>query len=219
MLSADGILPVVESCTSLETLDIPHCSIEEGRADAVAQKIAETCVKLTDLSLVAAPISDRGVRHLARNCRNLTEINLSECRMITGRIGEDLAYCTKLSSLDLGRCIGIRSNGIVSIVDRPTLLEYFNISNCSIEEEHADAIAQKVAENCPYMTNLNMFGNPITDIGLGHLARGCRNLRKLGLQGCTRITDPAIEAAIAQLKHLVVLWPPHAGSARIRGNG
>ncbi|OQU89809.1 hypothetical protein SORBI_3002G273000 [Sorghum bicolor] len=65
-----------------------------------------------------------------------------------------------------------------------------------------DEAARIIASNCPALENLVMLQSSISDDGLSQVAKQCRNLKFLHIEGCLSITEASLRALVQYAKRL-----------------
>lgn len=158
-------LPLPSVCKSLRSLTIQNCP---GFGDASLASMGKLCPQLQNLDLSALNgITDAGLFPLLESCEDgLVKVNLTGCINLTDKV---------ISS------IALLHGGT---------LEVLNLDGC---EKITDTSLMKIAENCLFLTDLDVSKCSITDNGLAFLARAKNlNLQILSLSCCSRVTDKSL---------------------------
>ncbi|XP_064629069.1 protein AMN1 homolog isoform X2 [Lineus longissimus] len=153
-ITAEGIIPVSQSCRNLEVVYLRRCP---SITDEAVIALAQNCPRLRNLNIGGCPsITDRSLEALGTNLSHLRSINLSSA--------------------------DISDNGVFRLVSgscKSTLME-IHISNCrNITDEAVEA----VTVNCPQIKILLFHGCPnVTDqsrIALEELTMGSQAVKQV----------------------------------------
>ena len=191
---------------------------DEGGSDAAVNSIVNHCPRLEQLTLDEwTSLTDQSLVSLS-SLSNLKELYMCNSSRVTS-LGlqslikahpnfEGLGFATDITNIaDVFAYIGsycprlrmvqcqprVPSHAaVVSLVQGCPLLEEF----CSEDYYPSDRVLAVMAESCPRMRllefDLGGQAEPVTDIGLLALSRGCPDLTQLSLHNTPSITDTAI---------------------------
>eukprot|EP01125_Pyxidicula_operculata_P002519 TRINITY_DN1237_c0_g2_i3.p1 TRINITY_DN1237_c0_g2~~TRINITY_DN1237_c0_g2_i3.p1 ORF type:complete len:635 (+),score=101.03 TRINITY_DN1237_c0_g2_i3:138-1907(+) len=105
--------------------------------------------------------------------------------------------CTNLVSLAIQGCGQVTNQGIITIANKLTKLEFLNIGFCSPQISNKSTLA--IANNLTNLTSLDLSGsNEISDNGVKQIIQNCPMLKKVVLLRCRKITS---EDYFSQTKH------------------
>ncbi|XP_064606246.1 F-box and leucine-rich repeat protein 13-like [Liolophura sinensis] len=146
-----------------------------------------------DLSTVKNTVTDKVVVRLLAKCRPyLVQLNLQGCRKLQKPTFLCISECRNLQDLNLSECSGLTDSAFKMVVAGCKILLYLNISHTSI----TDASLQFISEYCGNLQFLSLaFCGNFTDKGLHYLACGknCGRLQYLDLSGCLQITPAGFQ--------------------------
>ncbi|KAL2649355.1 hypothetical protein R1flu_017483 [Riccia fluitans] len=178
-------LAVDRSHGQLRRLRTMFCSNES------VQYIAENCPLLIDLSIAESfHVEDTFALQLAQNCRHLERLDLSDCYSLTARSLEMFGRnCCSLISLSRNT---LRSHEF-SGVDLP----------------NGDHEAMAIGSHMQALKHLELKKlNLLTDLGLIHIATGCRDLETLNIACCSGVSPRALEKVSAMCPNLKAFIKP-----------
>ncbi|KAF2318054.1 hypothetical protein GH714_041386 [Hevea brasiliensis] len=149
-------------CSSLRSLSIRNCP---GFGSASLALVGKLCPQLqhVDLSGLCA-ITDSGLLPLLESCEaGLVKVNLSGCMSLTDKVVSALA----------------RLHG--------GTLEFLNLDGC---RKITDASLMSIAENCLFLSDLDLSKCAVTDSGIAVLSSTDQlNLQVLSLSGCSEVSN------------------------------
>ncbi|PSN39498.1 hypothetical protein C0J52_17784 [Blattella germanica] len=174
----------------LKALHLQSC---EQLNNTGIMKLAECQVMLTELDLsLCSRITDHSLLAICRNLKNLTVLNLQNCRVITNIGVAELSNLRKLTELNLSHCEQVTGEGI-----EKGLCSYVNsgfrrlyLTALNLDEK---AVCQ-IAENLPGLTHLDLgyCFNAVTDVSVQHICEHQIWLRSLKLTRCDKVTDSGL---------------------------
>lgn len=154
-------IPLPSPCSSLRSLSIRNCP---GLGSASLALVGKLCPQLqhVDLSGLCA-ITDSGLLPLLESCEALVKVNLSGCMSLTDKV-----------VLALARLHG-------------GTLELLNLDGC---RKITDASLIAIAENCLFLSDLDLSKCAVTDSGIAVLGSADQlNLQVLSLSGCSEVSN------------------------------
>ncbi|CAN0914126.1 F-box/LRR-repeat protein 3 [Linum grandiflorum] len=182
-------------------------------SDVGLVKIAVGCQKLEKLSLKwCMEISDLGVHLLCVKCSNLKAIDISYLKVTNESLhsiaslpkleGLTMVGCplvndsglgflssgSSLKEIDISRCEGVSSSGLVSIIRA-----HCNLNRISIGylPELSDALLDCL-KNLKNLTTLVILGTQVSDAVLRSISIGCKSLHEIALSKCTGVTNAGV---------------------------
>ncbi|XP_033647170.1 dynein regulatory complex subunit 6-like isoform X3 [Asterias rubens] len=141
-----------------------------------------------NLSSIKNRATDRFVCKLLQTCRPyLLHLNLRGCDSLTKPSYVAIGQCRNLQDLNLSECGGVNDDMMKDIAEGCQTLLYLNISHTNITDATLRLLG-RWSRNLQYMSLA--YCRRFSDKGLQYLAngRGCRKLVYLDLSGCPQIT-------------------------------
>ncbi|RWR73701.1 F-box protein isoform X1 [Cinnamomum micranthum f. kanehirae] len=182
----------MESLQDLRCLNLNGCQkISHNGIEA----ITITCPKLKAFYIYwNVRVTDLGVKHLVKNCKEITDLNLSGCKNISDQSLHLIAdNYQELEVLNLTRCIKLTDGGLQQILHKCSSLQSLNLYALSSFTDDA----YKKISLLPHLRFLDLCGaQNLSDQGLSCIAK-CKNLVSLNLTWCVLVTDVGV-VAIAQ---------------------
>jgi hypothetical protein len=175
-------VPFIRQCTQLRFLDLTRC---EGLRDRSLEAIGASCPLLHTLLLYATPhMTDTGFAKLALGLPALTHLDLTGMKLITDASVESLARsCPRLRVLHLMWVTPLTDKSLVAMGEAP------------LRDLHI----------------LSVHGNVhMTDKGMEALAKGCKNIQAIDVNGCKnlgpyRMNKTELQKIFPELKQLIFL--------------
>ncbi|KAH3759897.1 Histidine kinase A [Pelomyxa schiedti] len=192
----DCISSVLSSCTNISSLTLCGSSIQDKTISALA--FLSHLLRL-DISRCSEVKPDSFV-NLAR-CKTLTALNASKTNLTDEAALRIISSCTGLIKLKLQFCD--ITDSVISCISRNLHdLRSLDISNCGFVTS-----VEPLVSGCPFLESLVLYGClHLTDSSVAAITR-LRNLRKLNLAKCQKITDESLQAIkqnMIALKSLVI---------------
>merc|ERR1712070_315121 len=177
--------------------------------DQGARAVTYNCWKLQTLNMMnnylitdSAFILDTkrdGRRAVDENMMKvLTELNISECSLITDfGIGHISTRCALLKGFHASACPRLTDSAAQSLVCEPSAgdargaeLSVLNLSFCT---NLTDQSMELIAKACPKLENVNISGCVhLSDAGIRHLAVNCSHIQIFAISFCKRLTDTSV---------------------------
>ena len=126
-------------------------------------------------------VCDSMMTWLAEGCKNLHDLDLSDCCLVTDSSLEYLAKgCTRVKSLNLSKCLELTDKGItVFVFGSGRQIRSLSVRNCNLL---TDKSLTAIGKNCKVLKSLDLFGlSCVSDIGIKKIAEGCHWLEKLDI--------------------------------------
>jgi Leucine-rich repeat (LRR) protein len=178
--------------TDLRTLDL-RGNMEAGD---MAMEVVADLPKLTGFKHRSTAVSDFGMEHLSRN-QTLDSLLLQDF-VITDQSGPHLAKLGKLSQLEIFRCQGFGTEGVLALkgmgLTRFTLRDLPNV----------DDRAMEVFDDLPKLKRVYLHElTSVGDSGLKHLANA-KTIELLDIWTVPQLTDATVDviASLPNLKEL-----------------
>ena len=157
-------------------------------------------------------ITDEAVISIATNCGgNLTKLNVNGCNLLTDAAFISLGKnCSNLQTL-IAYGVGLTDTAITSLAKGCG-----NLTTIFIGEnpEITDAGFMELGRHCPYLEDVVLNYNHITDEGVAAIAEGCTELQLFSIQHCCHISDVSIDVLIDKCLYLQNI--PTTGSSITR---
>ena len=193
-----GIVPILEACTHITTLNLHGCPATDQTAFAIARQ----CPHLTELNIGGVRTAGRehitqdGLLAIARSCPNLKQLDCWHLRWVTN----DLA-----------------------LVLAPLVPQLYQLQISGTQV--SDAGVASFVENCTCLTDLDLsyIGGPpfvpgqgwgISDDAIRAIVDNCAHLTSLHLRGNNRLTEaciPLVRELSARGCHVAGIWPGQPG--------
>jgi Leucine-rich repeat (LRR) protein len=165
-------------------------------AGDLALEVVAALPKLAALKHRSTAVSDSGIEYLSKN--QAVESLLLQDFVITDQSGQYLAQLPKLSQLEIFRCQGFGTEGVLALkgmkLTRLTLRDLPNI----------DDRAMEVFDDLPELRRLYLHElQSVGDSGLAHLGN-CKSLELLDIWTVPQMTDATVDviATLPNLKEL-----------------
>ncbi|XP_011193724.1 uncharacterized protein LOC105219352 isoform X1 [Zeugodacus cucurbitae] len=122
----------------------------------------------------------------------LQELNISSCINVTNNGASRLGELKKLKTLNVSRCDGIQSEGLIQGVASAKNETILNLQMAHLQV--CEEAIMVIAKNLPELLVLNLAHcvNGVTDESVQCIIQNLRWLRDLSLENCFRITDVAL---------------------------
>ncbi|XP_059638894.1 EIN3-binding F-box protein 1-like [Cornus florida] len=154
--------PLNSLCNSLESLSVRNCP---GFGNSSLALMGKLCPKLQHVDLNGLNgVTDDGFLQLIESCEPF------------------------LAKVELGACVNLTDKVVSAIAKRHgRTLELLNLDGCRYI---TDASLRTIAENCSFLSELDVSNCAITDAGIAALACAVQvNLQILSVSGCSLISD------------------------------
>ncbi|KAK6191654.1 hypothetical protein SNE40_003286 [Patella caerulea] len=181
----NALLAIAESSNRLESVCLNGCQvISDVGLEALIKKHGGSLRVLEMFGCFN--ISQRGLRFIANNCRNLYTLNLGQCYKLTDSCMTQIsANLGRIENLDLRGCKQIRDNCVRKIVRNCPRLKTLVLANCPNISN--DAMVE-VATYSMDIRNLDVCGcRNISDISIRNITNNCLRLTALDISstGCS----------------------------------
>ncbi|XP_031570621.1 F-box/LRR-repeat protein 6-like [Actinia tenebrosa] len=125
-------------------------------------------------------LSDKGVEVLAKNCKNLKLISLSNCEGVSPKVSSIMAdHCSCLSSIDISGT-KVDHNSLRNLLSQHGhKLNEIVLRNC--KGFPGSSILSMIQEFCPNLVHLDISGTPVRQIKIEQLQKKCPKLKNLQL--------------------------------------
>ena len=206
-ITAKSLVPLLQRCSSLQTLDLTECY--EVSEDALIIAIATGGSKLTTLNLHGCTIvTDRALDCIAHSCPELRELCCAYNFSITDAGVKVLAQrCTRLEALDLTVCSNISNEGVDALAEHCSTLRHLDLTNCS---RVTDCAVRNLAAKCAALRSLILcFCSKITNSTLQAIAHTQPQMRVLNFNGCRKLTDRGVVELVEHCCELTLLDLPY----------
>ncbi|CAK9170399.1 unnamed protein product [Ilex paraguariensis] len=192
-ISQSGVFGVLVNCGGkLKAVALANCL---GMKDIVLGfPLMSLSNSLRSLSIRSCPgFGNSSLAMLGRMCPQLQHLDLSELPGITDEGLFSLIQCCKagLLKVNLSGCVNLTDKVVSTIVKlHGATLELLNLDGCRYV---TDASLVAVAENCLFLSELDVSKCAITDSGIAVLACAAQlNLQILSLSGCSVVSDKSL---------------------------
>ena len=214
-LSAEGLLRAfghAGTLVSIQTLVLGGCRVY----DELCELLGRECPSLTSLDLWDCPMTNAGVSAIIRGGAPLSELNLRECRQVTGKVLQELCSspAVRLRTLDVSFLGPVTDDDLLPVVQNFADLRCLICggARCSITDNllealplHMDAVH---LEECKLLhniapiarlRNLTALSLEDSDAPASQLLNICHSctLSSLNVSGCVIDDDIALRISVA----------------------
>lgn len=144
-------------------------------------------------------LTDGIMHHIALHAnKRLESLDLTRCTTITDKGFQHWMYRSfpNLKKLSLKDCTFLTDKSIVSIANAATNLEILDLNFCCAL---SDIAIEVLCLGCPNIRELDLSfcGSAVSDSSLVTISLHMRNLERLVLKGCVRVTRAGIDALLS----------------------
>ncbi|XP_019743745.1 F-box/LRR-repeat protein 13 [Hippocampus comes] len=162
-------------------------------------------------------ITDDTMKDVLLNFRPFViHLNLRGCTSLHWYSLKHIGECRNLQELNVSECFNITDAMIESIVEGCNSLLYLNLSSTLL----TDATLRELASNCVNLQYLSLaYCHKMTDEGFQYLSlgTGCHNLLHLDLSGCSQVSLSGSAIYCTYYAHfqmyVFILWGPESVTA------
>lgn len=123
-ITAEGLTSILDGCTSLQSLNISWCNLDEPSLEVLVTMLPQ---RLQRLNISGARImSDDIVERLCSRCPRLLELDISDCGRVTARCALALATLKRLEHLATSRCYLLPAHALYKLGSTPSL-QYLDV--------------------------------------------------------------------------------------------
>ncbi|XXZ99576.1 hypothetical protein QA089_002101 [Meyerozyma guilliermondii] len=144
-------------------------------------------------------VTDNVMYHIAENAaERLESLDLTRCTTITDK-GFQSWTCKSfpnLRSLSLKDCTFLSDKSLIALANSATNLETLNLGFCCAL---TDLAVEVLCLGCPKLIDLDMSfcGSAVSDSSLVGISLHLKNLQRLVLRGCVRVTRAGVDALLS----------------------
>eukprot|EP00937_MAST-01D_sp_MAST-1D-sp2_P005549 g5549.t1 len=183
------------------------CLANAPVSDALLARLARECPQLTALDLGGCfEVWGEGVEALLRACPKLRELRLENCRKLTAApLGAMVRHGTALRSISLGGAVNVAPGKVRELVlehSHAQQFEALHVSGLGLGGEDVSAIAQR----CGALRALSLgFSHALADAHVAGLVARLPRLAELRLHWCHGLTDGVLRELATLAKALTQL--------------
>lgn len=240
-VSNSVVRAILQGCSKLQHIALNRCRRITDSAFDLSWSPFEPllgCLSLESVSLQGCPqITGEVVGTLNKNCRSLTQLNLSQCKQLQAPAVQSLFLHNHLRVLNLAFIDGISDEAFLLLpVPMPSGLQILNLCKSRITDSSmqrlrmrslleihlqwcagiTDAGVQALASGSPLLQVIDLKSCAVTDLALFALAELCRDLRDLDLSWCFAVTDEGLRRLVPSLlEKLSLVWCPQVSDATL----
>lgn len=197
----DEIQPL-EHLKKLRIIRLHRCS---GLSDAFLYALLTTCKSIESFRIFYGPhLTAESICHFVNHGKSIKVLDLLELPLLSPLQVAGLQHMHWLKALYLTDFV-LNSACIKNITLGCADLEIIHLNSIKFVEDEA---LLHIAENLQNLRELSVKGALITDLGLNHVAVHCRNISKIDVCCCKKITKQGIVSLVRQckdtLRHLVL---------------
>eukprot|EP00897_Mesotaenium_endlicherianum_P007093 jgi/Mesen1/6411/ME000329S05580 len=180
----DGLRSVIRGCKQLKNLVLSGTGVGASLEDLFKGELPN----LNTLRLSGELITDRVMKSVATNCKELSEFYLANCKISDEGVEQLLQGCKKLKSLTVKASPMVTGNGFTV---RSTSLETLCLPNCGITDDGLSAVMQA----CKSLHHLSVSQcRELTASGLMGVVSSCASLKELIMAGCLQVSREEVLA-------------------------
>ncbi|KAL4269576.1 hypothetical protein GQ457_07G041070 [Hibiscus cannabinus] len=198
-------VPLSSPCNSLKSLSIRNCP---GFGTVSLAMVGKLCPQLQHIDLSGlCCITDAGLLPLLQNCEaGLVKVNLSGCLNLTDEILVSLTrlHGATLELLNLDGCRRITDASLVAVADNCVFLSDLDVSRCAITDVGVAALSQAEHFNLQVLSFSGCSG--VSNKSLTFLDKLGRTLVGLNLQHCNSISTQTVELLVESLWRCDILF-------------
>lgn len=192
----EGVAPLAESCTSLQTVSLAGCARVGDRA-AAALAVGVCADSLLALDLSWTGVTSDGAAALLAACPALHSLDLSGCPRVDDGLGTQCAAACAatgatlpLERLLLAGCTRVGDEGVTALAPCCPALRAVSLAGCL---RLTGAALRCLAAHCPDLHALDASGLP--SVAVADLAGAVRRLRRLAFLHAADVGAPLSMAA------------------------
>lgn len=191
-----GVGCIAVGCRKLELISLKWCL---GVGDLGVELLALKCKYLKSLDLSYLPITDRCLSSIFK-LQYLEDLVLEGCFGIDDDSLASLKHgCKSLKKLDISSCQNISHNGLASLTSGSgRVLEQLVLS-------HGSPVTLALADSLkklPMLQSIKLDGCLVTYAGLQAIGNWCVSLKELSLSKCPGVTDDGLSSLLTKHKDL-----------------
>ncbi|GAA0160927.1 hypothetical protein LIER_17367 [Lithospermum erythrorhizon] len=190
-----GIGCIAVGCRKLKLLSLKWCL---GVGDLGVGLVAVKCKGMQCLDLSYLPITNKCLSEILK-MEFLEDLVLEGCFGIDGDTFRTLKQgCKSLKSLDMSSCQNVSPKGLSSLTSYVDCLQELTLSYGSpVTLALADSLLKLLKLRC-----IKLDGCQVTCSGLKALGNWCASLLELSLSKCSGVTDEGLSSVVAKQKDL-----------------
>ncbi|MBA0577613.1 hypothetical protein Golob_027906 [Gossypium lobatum] len=197
--------PLSSPCNSLKSLSVKNCP---GFGTASLAMVGNLCPQLQHVDLSGLyGITDAGLLPLLESCREgLAKVNLSGCLNLTDEIVLALTrlHGGTLELLNLDGCRRITDASLVAVADNCVFLSDLDVSRCAISDSGVAALSHAEQLNLQVVSFSGCLG--VSNKSMPFLKQLGKTLVGLNLQHCNSISARTVELLVESLWRCDILF-------------
>lgn len=194
---ADGLKRLkklnVRSCRHVSDIGISHLAGLNGKSSEGTRSLEylglQDCQKLTDEAL----------KYVSVGLHQLQSINLSFCSGVTDFGLKHLAKMSSLKELNLRSCDSVSDAGMAYLAEGYSRVVTLDVSFC---DKVGDRGLLHISQGLLHLKSLSLNACPVSDEGIGRIARTLTDLHTLHVGQCSRVTDKGLGLIAENLQRL-----------------
>lgn len=187
---------------SLTYLDISYCTGFDDNAFLSVNR-GPGLLALRTLKMSACRITDKALSALARGLQNISELDVSECNLVTADgIAVVSAFMPRLKSITMRFCKKLSSGTLKYLAENPRL-EVVNLEGCPRITWRGSALMAG-GEGHTNFVDLDISSTRIGNVGLRCISLKMPKLRRLSMRGCN-VSDKGLSLIVRYSKSLQIL--------------
>ncbi|KAH7938436.1 hypothetical protein HPB49_023555 [Dermacentor silvarum] len=199
-----GLLLIAWGLQNLRSLNLRSCrGVSDpgiGHLAGMTPDAAIGTLRLESLCLQdCQKLTDEALRFISIGLDDLRCLNLSFCASVTDAGLKHAARMLRLRELNLRSCDNISDLGLAYLAEGGSRISTLDVSFC---DKVGDQGLLHASQGLFQLRSLSLNACPVSDDGIGRVARSLGDLQTLHLGQCGRVTDKGLSLIADHLKQL-----------------
>ncbi|KAH7948545.1 F-box/LRR-repeat protein 14 [Rhipicephalus sanguineus] len=199
-----GLLLIAWGLHNLRSLNLRSCrGVSDpgiGHLAGMSPTNAIGTLRLESLCLQdCQKLTDDALRYISNGLHDLRSLNLSFCASVTDAGLKHAARMARLRELNLRSCDNISDLGLAYLAEGGSRISTLDVSFC---DKVGDQGLLHASQGLFQLRSLSLNACPVSDDGIGRVARSLGDLQTLHLGQCGRVTDKGLSLIADHLKQL-----------------
>ncbi|XP_072757626.1 S-phase kinase-associated protein 2 [Anoplolepis gracilipes] len=146
----NGCIMDLMKLVNLTVLNMAWCSLDSECMTLLCKTLPSSIIRL-NIAGCRKTLTDDNVKDLSRRCPNVTELDLSDCAMLTIHTVHNLLNFSRLEHLSLSRCYSIPQSAYIRLAHMPCLL-YLDVFGLM-----SDSVLKSLQASCREVPEINKY--------------------------------------------------------------